>query len=127
MESGRILVVDDDKDILTASKLLLERQFDQVVTSSEPETINELMQQQQFDVILLDMNFGPGESSGDQGLHWLKQIITIDPEAVVVMITAHGSLRHAVETIKLGATDFIVKPWQNEKLGHGVCGYKTAQ
>jgi DNA-binding NtrC family response regulator len=115
-KTGKILVVDDDDDILTAARLLLRRRFAEVLTCRRPERIPDLLERQAFDVVLLDMNFGPGESSGKQGLHWLEQIREIDPEAVVVMITAHGSVDNAVEAMKLGATDFITKPWQNEKV-----------
>jgi DNA-binding NtrC family response regulator len=104
VKTGRILVVDDDEDILTAGRLLLRRQFAEVFTCSVPSQIPELLGNHDFDVVLLDMNFGPGESSGQQGLEWLRTILEIDPSLVVIMITA------------LGATDFVAKPWQNEKI-----------
>ena len=113
---GTILVVDDDDDILTAARLLLRRRFAEVVTCRRPERIPNLMQRHAFDVVLLDMNFGPGESSGKQGLEWLERILGIDPDAVVIMITAHSSVDTAVEAMKRGATDFVTKPWQNEKV-----------
>ena len=115
-KSGNILIVDDDLDILTAGRLLLRRQFGSVVTCSDPEQAPDLLANNDIDVVLLDMNFGPGESSGEQGLHWLGKILEIDPEAVVVMITAHGNVNTAVDAMKLGATDFVAKPWQNEKV-----------
>ena len=115
-EHGNILIVDDDEDILTAGRLLLRRQFGEITTCKNPEQVPELLANNDVDVILLDMNFGPGESSGEQGLHWLEQILQIDPGAVVVMITAHGSVNTAVDAMKRGATDFIAKPWQNEKM-----------
>ena len=115
-KTGTILVVDDDDDILTAARLLLRRRFAEVVTCRRPERIPDLMDRHAFDAVLLDMNFGPGESSGKQGLEWLGRILGIDPEAVVIMITAHGSLDTAVEAMKRGATDFVTKPWQNEKV-----------
>jgi DNA-binding NtrC family response regulator len=114
--SGNILIVDDDDDILTAGRLLLRRQFGEITTCKNPEQVPELLANNDIDVILLDMNFGPGESSGKQGLHWLEQILRLDPGAVVVMITAHGSVNTAVDAMKRGATDFIAKPWQNEKV-----------
>ena len=113
---GTILVVDDDDDILTAARLLLRRRFAEVVTCLRPERIPDLMERHTFDAVLLDMNFGPGESSGKQGLQWLERILAIDPDVVVIMITAHGSVDTAVEAMKRGATDFVTKPWQNEKV-----------
>jgi len=114
--TGTILLVDDDEDILTAGRLLLRRRFAEVVTCRDPENIPDLLANHAFDAILLDMNFGPGESSGQQGLEWLEKILAIDPRSVVVMITAHGSLNTAVEAMKRGAVDFVAKPWQNEKV-----------
>jgi DNA-binding NtrC family response regulator len=115
-KTGNILIVDDDEDILTASRLLLRREFASISTCSNPQEIPELLADHDFDVVLLDMNFGPGESSGREGQIWLEKILQIDPQIVVVMITAHGSLNTAVEAMKRGATDFIAKPWQNEKV-----------
>jgi DNA-binding NtrC family response regulator len=115
-KTGTILIVDDDDDILTAARLLLRRRFAEVITCRRPDRIPDLMDRHAFDAVLLDMNFGPGESSGEQGLAWLERILDIDPDAVVVMITAHGSVDTAVEAMKRGAIDFITKPWQNEKV-----------
>jgi DNA-binding NtrC family response regulator len=114
--AGRILIVDDDEDILTAGKLLLKRHFSQVSTCNLPEHIPQFITDQHFDAIILDMNFGPGESSGSQGFYWLQKILAIKPQSVIIMITAHGGVDIAVEAMKLGATDFIAKPWQNEKV-----------
>ncbi|MFC3052147.1 sigma-54-dependent transcriptional regulator [Kordiimonas pumila] len=116
VENSTVLIADDDEDILVAGKLLLKRHFSSVITTTNPETIPELMAHHSFDAILLDMNFSPGESSGKQGLTWLEAILEIDPSAVVVMITAHGTMDLAIDVIKRGATDFIVKPWQNAKM-----------
>lgn len=115
-KTGNILIVDDDEDILIAGRLMLNRNFAQVITCREPETIPELLELHRFDAVLLDMNFGPGESSGVQGLEWLEKILAVDPKLVVVMITAHGSVDTVVEAMKRGATDFVAKPWQNEKV-----------
>ena len=115
-KDGKILIVDDDADILTAGKLLLKRHYGTVVTCNQPHHIPALMADHDFDAVLLDMNFGPGQSSGEEGFTWLKKILEIDPDAVVVMITAHGGVDVAVEAMKIGATDFIAKPWQNEKV-----------
>jgi DNA-binding NtrC family response regulator len=116
MEETAILIVDDDEDILTAGKLLLKRHFSHVQTCADPHRIPDLIAERIYSAILLDMNFGPGESSGQQGFYWLEQIMKADPDAVVVLITAHGGVDIAVEAMKLGATDFISKPWQNEKV-----------
>lgn len=113
---GHILIVDDDEDILTAGKLLLRRHHYQVVTCNDPDQVPDIIEKNQFHAVLLDMNFGPGESSGKQGLNWLQKIRIFDPNCVVVMITAHGGMNLAIEAMKLGATDFVTKPWQNEKL-----------
>ena len=113
---GHILIVDDDEDILTAGRLLLRRNFAGVTTCRDPEDIPGLITGGDFDVVLLDMNFGPGESSGRQGLQELERILQIEPGQVVVMITAHGDVQTVVEAMKRGATDFIAKPWQNEKV-----------
>ena len=115
-KTGHILIVDDEDDILTAGRILLRRQFTEITTCRKPERIPDLMARHDFDVVLLDMNFGPGESSGEQGLNWLRRILKIDPQLVVIMVTAHGSVNTAVDAMKLGATDFISKPWQNEKV-----------
>jgi DNA-binding NtrC family response regulator len=112
----QILIIDDDEDILIAGKLLLRRNGFDVVTTHQPEQIPALIKSTSFQVILLDMNFGPGKSSGDEGLKWLSVIRSLDPDCIVVMITAHGGMNLAIEAMKLGATDFVIKPWQNEKL-----------
>ena len=116
MKSGNVLIVDDDDDILTAGRILLRREFGEIITSRDPAEIPGLLADKDIDVLLLDMNFGPGKSSGREGLVWLEEILRLDPQMVVVMITAHGSLNTAVDAMKRGATDFIAKPWQNEKV-----------
>lgn len=113
---GRILAIDDNEDILFALKLLLKSNVESITTLSRPEQIPGLIESKDFDVILLDMNFTKDMSSGQEGFDWLKRILTIDPDAVVVFITAYGDAERAVKAIKAGATDFILKPWQNEKL-----------
>lgn len=115
-QQANILIVDDDQDILVAGKLLLKRQFSTVTICNRPEQLPKLLDENSFDIILLDMNFGPGESSGEQGFYWLNKILTIKPESIVIMITAHGGVDIAVEAIKQGATDFVAKPWHNEKM-----------
>ncbi|GJM28948.1 MAG: sigma-54-dependent Fis family transcriptional regulator [Cyclobacteriaceae bacterium] len=113
---GKILVVDDDLDVLSAAKLYLKRHFGLVETVSTPDAIPDLLRDNSYDVILLDMNFTKDVSSGKEGFFWLDKILGIDPSAVVVMITAYGDVELAVKAIKEGATDFTVKPWENKKL-----------
>ena len=113
---GRILIVDDNEDILFALKLLLKTQVESIKTINIPEGLPHLLKTEDFDVILLDMNFTKDASSGQEGFEWLEKILKIDPQAVVVFITAYGDAEKAVRAIKAGATDFILKPWQNEKL-----------
>ncbi|MCZ6616867.1 MAG: sigma-54 dependent transcriptional regulator [Gammaproteobacteria bacterium] len=116
IETGAILIVDDDADILMAGKLLLQRHYHRVDICADPAQIPMLMAKTDYAAILLDMNFGPGESTGEQGFHWLGEILGISPDVVVVLITAHGGVDVAVKGMKIGATDFISKPWQNEKV-----------
>ncbi len=113
---GRCLVVDDDQDILLSARLLLRDLFAEVATFQAPEEALAAMESERPDVILLDANFGRGATNAAEGFHWLAQILTRDPEAVVVMITAHGGVNIAVEAMKRGATDFVSKPWSNERL-----------
>ena len=112
----RILIVDDDSDVLTAARLLLKWHVGQVVTSNQPERIPALLAEAPFDVVLLDMNFVTGERSGREGLTWLARIRDADPDTVVVLITAYTAFDTAVEAMKRGAFDFVAKPWRNEKL-----------
>ena len=113
---GRILAVDDNEDILFALKLLLRPHVEIIETLTGPERIPEMMEKQDWDVILLDMNFTKDAISGQEGYDSLAEILEIDPNAVVVFITAYGDAEKAVKAIKMGATDFILKPWQNEKI-----------
>jgi two-component system response regulator HydG len=113
---GKILVVDDDEDILGAARLLLKQHMALVHTEKNPGQIPVLLKSETYDVILLDMNFAKGATSGQEGFEWLGRILDIDPSAVVILITAYGDVGMAVRAIKAGATDFILKPWQNEKL-----------
>lgn len=112
----KILIVDDDQDVLLAARLFLKPHAEQVVTESDPNLIPTLLQDDVFDVILLDMNYAQDATSGREGFHWLKRILEMDPSAVVILITAYGGVETAVQAIKEGAVDFVLKPWQNEKL-----------
>jgi DNA-binding NtrC family response regulator len=113
---GKILIVDDNEDLLKAAKMHLKRHFAQVDIEKNPEAIPALMNNDDYDVILLDMNFTKDVSSGSEGYYWLEKILSLDPSAVVVLITAYGDIQMAVKAIKAGATDFVLKPWENEKL-----------
>ncbi len=113
---GKILAIDDNEDILFALKLLLKNHFETITTLNNPDQIPESMKKEDFDVILLDMNFTKDAISGQEGFTWLDKILQIDKDAVVVFITAYGDAEKAVRAIKAGATDFVLKPWQNEKL-----------
>ena len=115
-ESGKILMIDDDEDVLLAAKMLLKKSNHQVIIEKNPNKIPFLLNNDTYDVILLDMNFSKDTTSGKEGFEWLKQIKERDPQAVVIMITAFGDVEMAVRALKEGATDFILKPWQNEKL-----------
>lgn len=111
-----VLVVDDDPDVLTAARLLLQQHFAAVLTTEEPGEIQALMGRSQIDVFLVDMNFAIGRNTGAEGLQLLRLILDKDPDAVVVLMTAFGDLNTAVEAMREGAADFVLKPWQNEKL-----------
>ncbi len=113
---GKILAVDDNEDILFSLRLLLKPHVEKIVTTNTATSIPELLKNEEFDVILLDMNFTKDAISGQEGFFWLKKILEIDPDAVVLFITAYGDVEKSVRAIKEGASDFILKPWQNEKL-----------
>ncbi len=113
---GKILAVDDNEDILFSLRLLLKPHVEKIVTANVVGSIPELLKNEEFDVILLDMNFTKDAISGQEGFFWLKRILEIDPDAVVLFITAYGDVEKSVRAIKEGASDFILKPWQNEKL-----------
>ncbi len=115
-EGGKILMIDDDEDVLLAGKMLLKKYNHTVIIDKNPNKIPFLLNNDSYDVILLDMNFSKDTTSGKEGFEWLRQIKEKDPDAVVIMITAFGDVEMAVRALKEGATDFILKPWQNEKL-----------
>lgn len=115
-KTGKILIVDDNEDLLRAARLFLKRHFLQVDIEKSPDSIPNLISNEAYDVILLDMNFEKDVGSGHEGFLWLDKILSIDPSAVVVMITAYGDAEIAVRAIKEGATDFVLKPWENDKL-----------
>ncbi len=116
LKKATILVIDDDLDILTAVRLLLRTEVKEVVTEKNPENLTALFSKFDFDVVLLDMNFNASINTGNEGIFWLKKIKQWKPATKVIMITAYGDIDLAVRSLKEGATDFMVKPWHNEKL-----------
>ena len=116
MRDNRVLIVDDNPTILAALAQLLESEVEKVIGIKSPELIPGILETQEMDVIIMDMNFSKGVTDGMEGIAWLKTILQSDPDAVVVMITAYGEMDLAIEAMKSGATDFISKPWDNEKL-----------
>ncbi|UII29353.1 sigma-54 dependent transcriptional regulator [Fulvivirga maritima] len=116
MLSGKILVIDDDDFILLTVKMFLEQYYSEIKTINSPLHIEDELTDKDYDLALLDMNFQQGETSGKEGLKWLRKIKELSPATQVLLMTAYGEVNLAVEAMKEGATDFIVKPWQNEKL-----------
>ena len=114
--NGKLLIVDDHKQVLKALMQLLEPEFESIKGISNPNQITSNINKEEYDVILLDMNFSAGDNTGNEGLYWLNRILKSDPLAVVVMITAYADVNLSVRAIKEGATDFVVKPWDNNKL-----------
>lgn len=113
---GKILIVDDNKSVLTALEMLLQDEFSDIYTLKNPNTLVSFIQQNSIDTVLLDMNFKAGINNGNEGLYWLQRIKDIDPAISVVMITGHGDVELAVKAVKQGAFDFVLKPWDNNKL-----------
>lgn len=115
-KEATILMVDDDEDVLFSARISLKKFFTQIITTTNPKTILTNLNNQPVDVVLLDMNYRIGFDDGKEGMYWLKQIKEVSPETTVVLMTAFGSVNLAVEAIKMGASDFILKPWNTEKL-----------
>lgn len=113
---GKILVLDDNTSVLTALEMLLQREFDEIFCIKSPNTLISTIEQNDIDVVLLDMNFKAGINTGNEGIYWLNQIQKYDPTIVVIMITAYGDIELAVKAVREGAFDFILKPWDNNKL-----------
>lgn len=113
---AKILIVDDDHDVLLAAKLFLKQHVSIVHTETNPENIPDLLRNETYDLILLDMNFSPDATSGKEGFHWMNKILELDPAAIVILITGYGDIELAVQGIKEGATNFLLKPWENKKL-----------
>ncbi|CAM1354089.1 sigma-54-dependent transcriptional regulator [Tenacibaculum insulae] len=115
-KEATILIVDDDDDILFSVRITLKKFFTEIVTANNPKKISNYLTEKQIDVVLLDMNYRIGYEDGKEGLYWLKHIKEVSPETTVILMTAFGSVNLAVDAIKKGATDFILKPWNTEKL-----------
>ncbi|MCA1741218.1 MAG: sigma-54 dependent transcriptional regulator [Bacteroidales bacterium] len=116
MKEGNILIIDDNKSILSALEICLSSEFRRVTTLSDPGQILSELERHRYNLVLLDMNFKAGINTGNEGVYWLKRIRASYPDISVVMITAYGDVELAVRSVKSGATDFILKPWDNEKL-----------
>ena len=116
MNEAKILVVDDTKSVLSALEILLQFEYKSVQTISNPNLLTSFPNLKEIDIILLDMNFSAGVNTGNEGLYWLREIKKKAPHISVIMMTAYGAIELAVEALKEGATDFILKPWNNERL-----------
>lgn len=116
LKNAKILAVDDDQDVLVAVKMLLRPEVKEIVTEKNPEKLLSLLAQNQFDLILLDMNYKSSLNTGNEGIFWLRKIREINKNVAVIMITAYGDIDLAVRSVKEGANDFVLKPWRNEKL-----------
>ena len=116
LKNAKILAVDDDQDVLVAVKMLLRPEVKEIITEKNPEKILSLLAQNQFDLILLDMNYKSSLNTGNEGIFWLRKIREINKTVIVIMITAYGDIDLAVRSVKEGANDFVLKPWRNERL-----------
>src|SRR5690554_510254 len=114
--TGKILFIDDNEDLLKAARIFLKRHFAKVDTETNPDLLPILLHNEQYDVVMLDMNFTKEVHSGQEGFYWLDRILKMDSSAVVILVTAYGDINLAVKAIKEGATDFVLKPWDNDKL-----------
>ncbi|AZB16413.1 MULTISPECIES: sigma-54-dependent transcriptional regulator [Chryseobacterium] len=115
-KEAHILIVDDDEDILFSARVWLKKFFTEVSCLSKPSEILQFMARHQVDAVVLDMNFRKGFESGQDGLYWMHEIKTLEPQLPIILMTAYGEVELAVEALKTGASDFILKPWNNEKL-----------
>lgn len=116
MAKGNILIVDDNKSILSALEIFLTPEFQTVTTLSDPNQIPTELRKKEYNLVILDMNFNAGINTGNEGIYWLGRIKESNPEISVVMITAYGDVELTVKALKMGATDFFLKPWDNNKL-----------
>lgn len=116
LQKGNILVVDDNKSILSALEILLSNEFGEVTAITSPNQIPSELRKKDYNLVILDMNFSAGINTGNEGIYWLGKIKESNPDISVVMITAYGDIDTAVRALKAGASDFVLKPWDNEKL-----------
>lgn len=116
LNQANILIVDDDKDVLTALRLLLKPEVKNIITDTNPENIHKIIMQDNIDLVLLDMNFKSSINTGNEGLFWLNEIKKCKPSLSVIMLTAYADIDLAIKSLKDGAADFIVKPWHNDNL-----------
>ncbi|HAH25720.1 MAG TPA: sigma-54-dependent Fis family transcriptional regulator [Prolixibacteraceae bacterium] len=116
MAKGNILIVDDNKSILSALEIFLIPEFQTITTLSDPNQIPTELRKKEYNLVILDMNFNAGINTGNEGIYWLGRIKESNPETSVVMITAYGDVELTVKALKLGANDFFLKPWDNNKL-----------
>lgn len=114
--SGKVLIVDDDDTILDCASMVLNGHVARVSCAKDPKRIPDLLAQEDYDVVLLDMNFSSYVTNGTEGFYWLQKIKRLAPTTIVIVITAYGDVEQSVKAIKAGATDFVLKPWKNEKL-----------
>src|SRR5690554_2706624 len=115
-KEATVLIVDDDADVLFAARVWLKRFFTKVLLSESAQKIKGIVQENEPDVVLLDMNYRKGFEDGREGLYWLEYLQEVQPETVVVLMTGFGDVALAVESLKKGAFDFVLKPWDNDKL-----------
>lgn len=115
-KQANILVVDDQEEILFSVKMILKKQFENIFTTDNPKKIISILSENPIDVVLLDMNYRIGFEDGREGIHWLKEIKLLSPQTIVILMTGFGKIETAVEGIKIGAFDYVLKPWNNEKL-----------
>ncbi|MFH7016502.1 sigma-54-dependent transcriptional regulator [Flavobacterium sp. FlaQc-47] len=115
-KQAQILIVDDQEEILFSAKMILKKHFETIFTANSPKKIISILNENEINVVLLDMNYRIGFEDGREGIHWLKEIKTLSPQTVVILMTAFGKIDTAVEGIKIGAFDYVLKPWNNEKL-----------
>ncbi len=121
LKNANILVIDDDSDVLIALRLLLKSKVKSVTTEQNPANLIHLIKTQQFDIVILDMNFNGLINTGNEGIYWLNKIKETDKNLNVILITAYSDLELAIRGLKQGASDFLVKPWKNDKLIAALC------